>query len=432
MSGDEHLRRGSLELAVVGAGPAGSAAAIAAARAGARVALIDRARFPRDKCCGDGLTTAALRQLERLGLDPGGLESFLPVDEVLVRSASGGLVTLPLGDDETPGRGGIAAAVCRRVELDGALVELARGAGAEVIEGDAVVGVAERPDGVELTLASGRCVGADAVIAADGAWSAVRRAVAPGGARGEPQHWHAYRTYVAGVSSAAQRQLLVAFMEELLPGYAWSFPLAGGHANVGVCLARETRRAGSELAALCQATLESPFLTSFLGPAARRVGPLRSWPIPAPIGSLALSALCGRVLFAGDAARAADPFSGEGIAQALESGVAAALSLTANRDPETAARRYEEEIGAGLGPDHAVAAACNRLVRRPLTNRAVVQLADRSEHIARGLGRWLFEAYPRSLPLTPARWHRGVLSEPLPYARSDRDESSKAGPAARS
>ncbi len=60
------------DVAVVGAGPAGPAAAITLARAGRQVVLIDRATFPRDKCCGDGLTVAALRRLEDLGLDPAG------------------------------------------------------------------------------------------------------------------------------------------------------------------------------------------------------------------------------------------------------------------------------------------------------------------------------------------------------------------------
>ena len=59
-----------VDVAVVGAGPAGSAAAITLARSGVRVALLDKATFPRDKCCGDGLTTGALRLLEELGASP--------------------------------------------------------------------------------------------------------------------------------------------------------------------------------------------------------------------------------------------------------------------------------------------------------------------------------------------------------------------------
>ena len=64
------------DVAVVGGGPAGAAAAITLARAGRDVVLVDKATFPRDKCCGDGLTTGALRALEDLGLDPAAVESW--------------------------------------------------------------------------------------------------------------------------------------------------------------------------------------------------------------------------------------------------------------------------------------------------------------------------------------------------------------------
>ena len=111
------------DIAIVGAGPAGCAAAITAARARRRVVLIDRARFPRDKCCGDGLTTAALRHLEQLGLDTTQVPSFTTTDELVIRSGSGRLATLTFRS------GGTAAAVCRRVDLDAALVALSRANG---------------------------------------------------------------------------------------------------------------------------------------------------------------------------------------------------------------------------------------------------------------------------------------------------------------
>ena len=401
-----HRDGGSFEVAVVGAGPAGAAAATTAARAGARVVLIDRAHFPRDKCCGDGLTTAALRHLERLGLDAPGLASFCSVDQLVLHSSSGRIATLPLGEAS-----GLAAGVCRRVELDAALVDLARAAGATVLEGEGLSGIEQHDEGLRLELQGGTSLTAASVIAADGVWSTVRRALG-GAERGAPQHWHAYRAYAGGVSEAASRQLLVSFEEALLPGYAWSFPLAGGHANVGICVTRPTRRPGSELAALCEASLNGPFLSSFLGAGARLEGQVRSWPIPAPIGSLPLSALSGKVLFAGDAARAADPFSGEGIAQALETGIAAAEALVSGA---SAAARYEEELAGALAPDQRLASWCNQLMVHPLANRAAVYLASRHELAARHIGRWLYEAYPRSLPLSPRRWGKGTASRPLPY-----------------
>ena len=69
----------TVDVLVVGGGPAGSAAAITATRAGRSVLLVDKATFPRDKCCGDGLTTLALRLGEQLGLDPTPIGDWQPV-----------------------------------------------------------------------------------------------------------------------------------------------------------------------------------------------------------------------------------------------------------------------------------------------------------------------------------------------------------------
>src|SRR5262245_19303871 len=87
------------DVVVVGGGPAGAAAAITLARAGRDVVVVDKATFPRDKCCGDGLTTGALRELEGLGFDPTSVASWQQVDDVVVRSPSGHEVTflLPRG-----------------------------------------------------------------------------------------------------------------------------------------------------------------------------------------------------------------------------------------------------------------------------------------------------------------------------------------------
>ena len=115
---------------VVGGGPAGSAAAISLARAGVDVTLVDKARFPRDKTCGDGLTAGALRLLEDLGLESSAVPSWKAVDDVVVRSPSGHEVTFPL-----PRGAGAYAVVARRTELDAALLDVARSAGVKVHDG---------------------------------------------------------------------------------------------------------------------------------------------------------------------------------------------------------------------------------------------------------------------------------------------------------
>ncbi|MGA1261253.1 MAG: NAD(P)/FAD-dependent oxidoreductase [Ilumatobacteraceae bacterium] len=117
-----------VDVLVVGAGPAGIAAAVTAHRAGLQVVVIDKARFPRDKCCGDGLTTGALRLLEQLGLPPASVPSWTPCRDVTLRSPSGRTIDLQL-----PAEGQFAA-IATRFELDNALVQHARSLGIDVRE----------------------------------------------------------------------------------------------------------------------------------------------------------------------------------------------------------------------------------------------------------------------------------------------------------
>src|SRR5688572_12588957 len=135
----------SADVVVVGGGPAGAAAAIALARQGRDVMVVDRATFPRDKICGDGLTAGALRLLDGLGLEPSAVPSWKPVDDVVVRSPSGHEVTFPLPRGE-----GLYAVVARRAELDAALLDVARAAGAKVHDGHGCTAAEERDDRVLL------------------------------------------------------------------------------------------------------------------------------------------------------------------------------------------------------------------------------------------------------------------------------------------
>src|SRR5436190_5578892 len=114
------------DVVVVGAGPAGSAAAITLAQVGRRVLLVDKATFPRDKCCGDGLTTLALRELESLGFEPATVPNWRSVQSTVLHSPSGREVRLAMPS------GGQFAATAPRRELDAALVELAVKAGADL------------------------------------------------------------------------------------------------------------------------------------------------------------------------------------------------------------------------------------------------------------------------------------------------------------
>ncbi len=264
-----------IDTLIVGAGPAGVAAAIELRRAGRDVLLIDKADFPRDKCCGDGLTTLALRELEHLGFDPASVADFRVVDGAVLRAPSGRTfkVALPQG-------AGIYAAVAPRLQLDAALVDLATTAGVDVRLGHGLKSLAIDDEIAVADVEGLGDVEARHVVAADGMWSPTRKALRIG-ADGYLGEWHAFRQYVAGVSGQAADELIVWFDADLLPGYAWSFPLPNGRANVGFGVLRDGSRTGKDARDLWAGLRERPHIAAALGPQAAPDGRHLAWPIPA-------------------------------------------------------------------------------------------------------------------------------------------------------
>jgi flavin-dependent dehydrogenase len=384
------------------------------------VVVVDKATFPRDKICGDGLTTGALRLLDDLGLDPKVVPSWQPVDDVVVRSPSGYEATFPL-----PRGQGLYAAVARRAELDAALVDVAREAGATVLEDHACTGVDQQDDRVVVEVEGGDPVTARYLVAADGMWSPVRKLLGVGtpGYLGE---WHAFRQYFTHVGPRASRELFVWFEPDLLPGYAWSFPLPDGRANVGFGIQRATvtsageERSGGkvervqDMKDIWPELLTRPHIREVLGPDATPESPHRAWPIPARIDDVVLSS--GRTLFAGDAAAATDPLTGEGIGQALLTGVLAATAIEAGGlDAAQVRLTYDRTVLAALEADHKMSMLLVRAVRHRKGTRIALRVAGATGWTRRNFARWLFEDYPRALIATPRRWHRGMFTGPGAY-----------------
>jgi flavin-dependent dehydrogenase len=107
------------------------------------------------------------------------------------------------------------------------------------------------------------------------------------------------------------------------------------------------------------------------------------------------------VLFVGDAARVVDPMTGEGIAQALETGMLAARAVARGGG---VAERYRSDVAHALGRDLRFASALQRVLRHPLGARAALRAVDTSDWTRRQFGRWMFEDYPRATVLTASRW----------------------------
>ncbi|MCB0977427.1 MAG: NAD(P)/FAD-dependent oxidoreductase [Acidimicrobiales bacterium] len=388
------------DLVIVGAGPAGAAAAITACERGLRPILVDKATFPRDKICGDGLTTGALRLLDRMGVDPALIPSWTPVTDIKVSGPLGHTVTFPLPRDR-----GEFAVVARRSDVDAAIVARARELGTDVREGFEVTGARQDADSVTIVGEDGTELRARWVVAADGMWSPLRKMLgtATPGYLGE---WHAFRQYFRDTGPAA-RDLWVWFEADLLPGYAWSFPLPDGGANVGFGIQRGAKVTTKQMKALWPELLSRPHIAAVLGPDAKADDRHQAWPIPARIDEVTLTA--GRVLWAGDAAAATDPMTGEGIGQALLTGMLATEAILRGGSPATIRATYEQSIRRELIPDHKMSLLLVRALRHRKGARAAIRVAGLTPWTRRNFARWLFEDEPRAAAFTPRRWHRRFL-----------------------
>jgi menaquinone-9 beta-reductase len=443
----------NVDVAIVGAGPAGSAAAALLARAGRSVLLIDKSTFPRDKCCGDGLTAGALRRLESLGLNPADVPSWEWVDDVMLVGPKGRPITFPL-----PRSQGHFSAVASRVDLDSALVNLAVSAGAIPRFGVSVSAAVQHRASVVLTVGD-TLVSAQHVLAADGMWSPMRKFLSSSASSALSSssasslfeartatpylgEWHAMRQYYGNVHTEASRKLWIWFEPDIIPGYVWCFPLADGRVNLGFGIERNADVKTKTMKALWASLADRPHIRAVLGADAVAEDEVKAWPIPADIAHASLSD--GRVLFIGDAARACDVLTGEGIGQAIQTGSYAAEAIlasgsgsTSNRkvlvnDPSTQgsllaplvtddtavatiSSHYEQAVRSHLGPDHRMAFALQRMMRSEAICRGSLAISGSTNWTRSNFARWLFEDYARGIALTPRRWKRGLMSGPGAY-----------------
>ena len=313
------------DVVVVGAGPAGSAAAHTLARAGASVALLEKAHFPRDKSCGDGITAHAVEIVREMGVE---LESF---GRKATRTL-GGLIGGPSGDtfvaDPPPDARGnpIECWVVPRMVFDEALARASAAAGATLLEGATFTGLVRSGGaicGVEYADASGtRRLACKVVIGADGAHSAVARALSV--SENPPPHLgYALRGYYSGVEGLSDKLEIYYYDRRTLPGYGWIFPAGERLANVGIGIyVGELRRSKKKLRDLLEEFLADTPLVAARCRDARPVGRVIGWPLP--VSSARRPTVFDGAMLSGDAASLVDPLTGEGIYTALVSGRSAA------------------------------------------------------------------------------------------------------------
>lgn len=323
------MRAINTEVLVVGAGPAGSSAATWAARAGHEVLLIDSAKFPRDKPCGDGLTPRAIAELTALGL--GSWLSGRARNLGLRAAGFGQELLLPWPGGSLPNYGGAAP----RMVLDATILQVATDAGAKLLEETAAIDAVQVDSRIESVIAkSGEeqlQINAKQVIIADGAKSQLGRKL--------NRQWHRNTAYGVAARGYIQSERsddpwISSHLElrnaddEILSGYGWIFPLGNGEVNIGVgTLATNKRPADINLRSLLHQYTDEQRADWKLS------GDINApWSALLPMGG-AVSGVAGRnYMFVGDAAGCVNPLNGEGIDYGLETGRLAAQMLDVESD----------------------------------------------------------------------------------------------------
>ncbi|HET9419661.1 MAG TPA: geranylgeranyl reductase family protein [Nocardioides sp.] len=371
------------DVLVVGAGPAGSAAAAWAARAGLDVVLADAAVFPRDKTCGDGLTPRAIGELQRLGL-----EDWLrahTVNQGLRAHGFGQTLHLPWPGGTLPSWGSAVA----RTELDDHLRTTAIKAGAEAIDGARAVDV--RREGGRVAAVVFRSgsetfeIECERVVVADGVRSPLGKVLG--------RVWHRDTVYaVAGRSYVASEMSddpwISSHLElrgedgEILSGYGWIFPLGTGEVNLGVgSLATSKRPANVAVKPLMQHYADE-----------RREDFQLSGELRAPTSALlpmggAVSHVAGpNWALIGDAAACVNPLNGEGIDYGLESGRMVAEVLAEGHDLE---RIWPALLKDQYGESFSIARRLAGLVTVPRVLPALGPAGMRSDWLMTLALRWM-------------------------------------------
>jgi geranylgeranyl reductase family protein len=376
------------DVIVVGAGPSGSATAYYLAQAGLDVLLIEKSRFPRDKVCGDGLTPRSVKALVTMGVDVSEEAGWLRNKGLRV---IGGGMRLELDWPELsnfPGYG----LVRTRASLDEQLARRAQAAGAKLLEGTTVTGpvlgddgrivgvetqaeAEEKPrsnsDHPERGRASTRSFRARVVVAADG--NSSRLSIAMGlRKRDDRPMGVAVRTYYT--SPRHKDDYLESWLDlwdgdRLLPGYGWIFGMGDGTSNVGLGMLNTSKSFGNtDYKDLLRRWLNSmPEEWGYTEE--NRTEPVRGAALP--MGFNRTPHYYRGLLLAGDAGGMVNPFNGEGIAYAMESGeilarvVAQALARPTAAETERVLRGYPEALQDAYGRYYTLGRIFVELIGRP-------------------------------------------------------------------
>ena len=367
----------SFEVLVIGAGPAGCAAARVLAQAGIHVLIADQHPPGRDKTCGDGLIPDAHKALARLGLLDEVMRRAQPVAHVGCIGPRGGRIDVP----------GSLAVLPRR-ELDALLLQAAQDAGARFEQARF-----EAPLEIDGRVVGARLKRGDEIIEVQARWvvlatGAVPKALtAAGMCERHTPSGVALRAYVKAPQMVGKiKALEVVWDKAVRPGYGWIFPAPDGHFNIGVGVTDSHRDLGGGKGVKKDVNLRAIFdaFVDKYAPAAElmRVGELVGELKGAPLRCTLAGAKWTRpgLLVTGEAAGSTYSFTGEGIGKAMETGMLAADAILAHADDAAARAAYEASLTA-LKPKFDLYERANRVNAHPWLADLLIWRAKKSPRL---------------------------------------------------
>jgi geranylgeranyl reductase family protein len=389
------------DVVIAGAGPAGATAAYFLAKGGKRVALLEKATFPRDKRCGDAWCEPALDILEEMGVI-----QELDAEGAVQWVRSGGLVS-PSGlsftsPDEGEREGAPRVAAIRRMVCDERMARAAVRVGAELIEGASVSDVKLVDGRWEVRCKDGRRFSGRCLIAADGAKSKIARAL---GVVKTGANSVASRQYIKGGTHRFSSDGVLLYPPYVLPGYVALFRHSNGDIDLGCYLLPGGRVPPTKLKSLLQTEVASdPYVRAALGDHPEPLeppglSPLRLGGEPRTHGE--------RFLVLGDAAGQTDPLTGEGIHTAMVAAKMAARLLHEAFDAgDLSARRlsaYHRAWMREFGRDFSISAAAGRAIDRfpVLLDTAAMAAQRHGVSFMDNFGAAMTGVKPKSLFLSP-------------------------------
>jgi geranylgeranyl reductase family protein len=373
-------------IAIIGAGPSGSTCSFFLSRFQIPHVLIDAAEFPRDKICGDAISGKALHILRKM--DSQAVEDlhtkagFTDTWGISFTAPNGKKLDIPFKKDKKEEDLPVGF-VSKRLDFDHYLFQKAQSTFAQIRTNTSLVSIQKGPNGVLLELKKNgllETMEVDWVIGAEGERSVVAKSLAE--YRKEPRHFSAgIRQYWRGVTQChSENYIELHFLNDLLPGYFWIFPMADGTCNVGLGMRSDRVSKGKvnlkkELDRIIQ---EHPQFKDRFQQAEALEMP-KGWGLP--MGSKQQTISGDGFLLLGDAAALIDPFTGEGIGNGMKSGWMAAELIRdccENGSWASLPSRYQQRVYRSLGDELRVSDFLQRSLDFPWLFNAVVRKANNS------------------------------------------------------